>query len=113
MFSFFKIIILSLFILSACSTVKNNTNTVPDNSTDEPKKDSKQIEAVIVDLRRVDGCGFLLELPNREKLIPENLPSEFAKDKMKVMIKYHIIKKMSVCMVGKTVYLDFIKAQNE
>jgi len=105
-------LLLSVFLISSCS--KKNTGSLQQNSpADAPVKDSKMIEATVVDYTNLDGCRFLLELPGGEKFQPENLPSEFEKDKMKVMIKYHVTDKMTICMSGKTVYLDFIKAKKE
>src|SRR6185436_14145235 len=101
------ILFLSAFLISSCS--KKNTGSLQQNSSsDPPVKDSKMIEATIVDYTTLDGCRFLLELPGGEKLQPENLTPEFEKDKMKVMIKYHVTDKMTICMAGKTIYIDFI-----
>ncbi len=106
------ILFLSAFLICSCS--KKNTGSLQQNPpADAPVKDSKMIEATVVDYSNLDGCRFLLELSNGEKLQPENLPSEFEKDKMKVMIKYHATNKPNICMAGKTAYLDFIKAKKE
>ncbi|HKR06634.1 MAG TPA: hypothetical protein VJY62_18515 [Bacteroidia bacterium] len=114
MVSSFKFILLISAILIACSGCKQNIVAVQQSTpADSPRKDSKQIEATVIDYSEVDGCRFLLELTNKEKLQPENLPAEFEKDKMQVMIKYHVTNKNTVCMAGKTVYIDFIKAKTE
>jgi hypothetical protein len=106
------ILLLSVFLTSSCS--KKNTGSLQQNPpADAPVKDSKMIEATVVDYSNLDGCRFLLELPGGEKLQSENLTPEFEKDKMKVMIKYHVTNKPNICMAGKTIYLDFIKAKKE
>src|ERR1051325_3611002 len=100
-----KTVILFVSTLLICSCSKKNTGSLQqDSPSDAPMKDSKMIEATVVDYTNLDGCRFLLELPGGEKLQPENLTSEFEKDKMKVMIKYHLTNRMTVCMASKTVY---------
>src|ERR1700739_4458141 len=54
---------------------------------------------------KVEGCGFLIELDDKEKtkLMPEKLDEGFKKNKEKIWIKYSIAKKqpMGTCMAGK------------
>ena len=62
------------------------------------------VKATVINYK-VDGCGFLLELADKEKtkLAPEKLADDFKKDKIKVWVKYSIAKKQPVgtCMAGK------------
>jgi hypothetical protein len=62
---------------------------------------------------KVEGCGFLIELIDKEKtkLAPANLPEEFKKDKEKVWVKYTIAKKQlkGGCMAGKQAEIIEIK----
>ena len=61
----------------------------------------------------VEGCGFLIELADKTKtkLMPNQLPDEFKKDKEKVWIKYVVAKKQlpSTCMAGKQVEIEAIQ----
>ncbi|HWY39125.1 MAG TPA: hypothetical protein VNY73_11235 [Bacteroidia bacterium] len=54
---------------------------------------------------KVDGCGFLLELADKEKtkLAPDKLADSFKINKLKVWLKYSPAKSqpMSTCMAGK------------
>jgi hypothetical protein len=110
-----KNIVPVLFILLLSSCCKRNIATVQQTApvADTSMTDLKLKEATVIDYSEVDGCRFLLELANNEKLQPENLPAEYQKDKMKVQVKYHLTNKMTVCMAGKTVYIDFIKMKKE
>lgn len=55
----------------------------------------------------VDGCGLLIELPDKEKtkLAPDKLPDHLKKHNRKVWLKYALVKKplMNTCMAGKQV----------
>ena len=110
----YKIVILIVFtqLLFSCSK-KLNPSTQTKQLDTISVIDKKLIEATVIDYSQLDGCRFLLELNSNEKLQPENLPVEFEKDKMKVLIRYHVTNKMSICMAGKTVYLDSIKIKSE
>jgi hypothetical protein len=97
-----------VILLSSCCA--KNISTVQSNST---VPDNKLTAATVINYQ-VDGCNYLLQLMNGEKLEPVNLTEEYKKDQLKVLIKYHYEKdKMSVCMAGKIVFLDLIKLQKE
>lgn len=70
------------------------------------------VKACIISYQ-VEGCGFMVELEDKEKtkLLPANLPEEFKKDKEKVWVKYTIAKKQlpSVCMAGKQAEIEEVK----
>lgn len=55
----------------------------------------------------VDGCGLLIELPDKEKtkLAPDKLPDNLKKHNRKIWVKYALVKKplMSTCMAGKQI----------
>ncbi len=61
----------------------------------------------------VEGCGFLIQLADKEKkkLMPDKLPDEFKKDKSKIWVKYIIAKKQmdGTCMAGKQCTIVEIK----
>ena len=54
---------------------------------------------------KVEGCGFLIELNDKEKtkLAPEKLADEFKKNKIKIWVKYALAKTQpnGTCMAGK------------
>ena len=66
------------------------------------------VKASIIDYK-VDGCGFLIQLNDKQKtkLAPEKLPEEFKKNKLNIWVKYSIVKSQpnSTCMAGKTCQL--------
>lgn len=59
----------------------------------------------------VESCGYLLQLDDENKLMPQELTEEFKKDGLQVWIKYEILKKqpMTTCMAGKSIKLTDIK----
>ena len=68
-------------------------------------------EATIIDLKGLDGCGFVIELSNGERLEPTNL-NDFSiniQDGQKVWISYTPnTQMMSICMVGQIVDISTI-----
>jgi len=59
----------------------------------------------------VESCGYILQLENEKKLMPQNLADEFKKDKLIIWIKYETPKKppMTTCMAGTVVKLTDVK----
>lgn len=59
----------------------------------------------------VESCGYILQLENENKLMPDVLDDAFKKDKLEVWIKYELIKKqpMTTCMAGKAVKMVDVK----
>lgn len=61
----------------------------------------------------VDGCGFLIELGNKEKtkLLPDKLADEFKRNNRKIWLKYSPAKKSlpGTCMAGKQIEIIDIK----
>ncbi len=62
------------------------------------------VKATVINYK-VESCGFLLELTDKEKtkLTPQKLADDFKKDKLKVWVKYALAKKefIGTCMAGK------------
>jgi hypothetical protein len=62
------------------------------------------VKATVINYK-VEGCGFLIELADKEKtkLAPEKLAVSFKKDKLKIWVKYTVAKKQPIttCMAGK------------
>lgn len=62
----------------------------------------------------LDGCSFMIELENGNKLEPKNLPESFQKNDILVWIKYIQSKNtMSICMAGKPVNITSIELRKE
>jgi hypothetical protein len=67
------------------------------------------VSATVKDLTGLDGCGFVLEIENGEKLEPTNLDkfTSFATNNTKVKVVYTDISGMaSICMVRKIVKIE-------
>ncbi len=83
------IITFSVFV--SCNTPSNGEKT---NS-------SCRMEATVVDLKGLDGCGIMFQLKSGKKLLPNNLEDyegEFSAGK-KVMISFEELKDYaSICM---------------
>lgn len=69
------------------------------------------ISATVIDMRKLDGCTYLLELQDGSKLQPATLPVEFQHGGLKVRIKYKKVEIMSICMSGTPVELTYINAE--
>lgn len=73
---------------------------------------SDSVKAELKDLTGLDGCGFVIELENGDRLEPLNL-SDFdidLKDGRRVWVSYHLTENFigSLCMVGDLVEIDCI-----
>ena len=116
----FLLLIASMCLLASLTSCNKDTDPVKNCGT----------PATIRDLRGLDGCGFVLELENGERLEPSpvfecstdsNNPNLFTmkssnftdfnwKDGLKVTIGYRELKdQSSICMVGKTVEITCIE----
>ena len=65
-------------------------------------------KATIIDLTGLDGCGFVIELENGDRIEPTNL-EDFdvpIEDGQKVWVEYHTVEAASICMVGDIVAID-------
>lgn len=91
-------------VLVSCSGKTVVTETLPNDSA---------VLATVVDYTELDGCTFLLELPDGQKLQPENLGEAFKKKDLKVYITYKIHDGISNCMAGKMVTLTSITVAKE
>jgi hypothetical protein len=70
------------------------------------------VKAELKDLSGLDGCGFVIELENGDRLEPLNL-SDFdikLKDGKKIWVSYHLTVNFiaTICMVGDIVEIDCI-----
>lgn len=67
----------------------------------------KYTMATVVDMRELDGCGFMLKLDSGKKLQPSPaLAKEFSVNDKAVWIKYQVKKGgVGICMSGQIVTL--------
>jgi hypothetical protein len=71
------------------------------------------IKATVIEWK-VDGCDWMLELDEPNKIQPINLSNDFKKDGLKVWIKYSVEKgAVSTCMAGQIVKLVDIQKRIE
>ena len=75
-------------------------------------KCSDSVKAELKDLSGLDGCGYVIELENGNKLEPLNL-SDFdidLKDGNKIWVSYHLTTNFigTICMVGDIIEIDCI-----
>ncbi|HXB39217.1 MAG TPA: hypothetical protein VNZ49_01670 [Bacteroidia bacterium] len=70
------------------------------------------VKAMVIKYK-VESCGFLIELADKEKtkLAPDKLSDDLKKDKLKIWIKYTLAKKqlLGTCMAGKQCEVTDIK----
>ena len=67
------------------------------------------VKAMVLDYNELDGCTYILELEDGTRLEPVELPESFRSDSLKVWVKYTIVKRASICMVGQMVTVNEIK----
>lgn len=69
-------------------------------------------KAVVINYA-LDGCVWMLEMEDKSKKEPKNLPEEFRVENKNVWVKYSPAKKggMSICMAGEMVEIEDIKAR--
>lgn len=67
----------------------------------------------VVDYRELDGCTFLLELENGEKLQPVNLDKQYQVAGKKLYVTWKNYDGMSICMSGKMVELLTVQEARE
>jgi hypothetical protein len=78
----------ALFITASCSNDKDLVN------------------ATIVDTGDItnEGCGYLLQLDDKELVQPNNLPSSFHHDGLKVKVKFTHTGVRDTCDYGTVIY---------
>lgn len=82
------------------------------NSCDKGECDGA-VTGTVRNYTGLDGCGYVIELSNGDKLEPINLSefSEFAVDNKRVRLTYEEVGAASVCMVGKMVNIKCIESR--
>lgn len=85
-----------ILLITACSRKKEVSKNDKNNKC--------SYEAIVKDFSNLDGCQFLIVMPNGDRLLPTKLPEngfEF-KDNQKIKFGFHPIKDvMSICMAEK------------
>ena len=69
-------------------------------------------KAVLKDYKGLDGCTWIIELENGQKIEPVNLESFVSnpKDGMKIRLSYNDeIESASICMVGKVAQINCLE----
>jgi hypothetical protein len=105
----FLMLIASMCLLASLTSCKKPRSTAPVKNCGTP--------ATVRDLRGLDGCGFVLELPSGQRLEPVKTNSGNSaltnftwKDGQRVTIAYQELNgQASTCMVGKPVEVTCIE----
>lgn len=101
------LLLLPLILLFACKTKQSATNT---SQTQPP---TCQTKAVVLDMKNLDGCQFLLQVENGEKWLPMEIadPNFQFHNKQTVLFDYEeVTDYMSICMAeNKGVNITCIK----
>ena len=98
----FIVFIFSISIITAgCKTSKENSR--PESETKSPN--TKNIFVTVVDMRSLDGCGFVFRREDETLLIPVNMPDSLKVINLKLYVNCSEVKSMSTCMAGKLVEL--------
>lgn len=84
------------------------------------KKDRKDFKAAYIinsgDITN-EGCGYIIRLDNGNEEKPDNLPTAFRLDSLRVLVKYHPSGRLDTCgyatspIVYKTVLVDDIQRE--
>jgi hypothetical protein len=102
--SYALLFVLSLFMLGSVTSCTDKTGLPEDNNCG--------VKATVKDLTGLDGCGYVLELENGERLEPSldsasatpSIKGVTLQDGMKVTVAYQELKdRGSICMAGKIV----------
>ena len=86
--------------LAGCSGTKESLKA------DKPEPG---IAVTVEDATGLDGCTFLLIMDDGSRLQPVNLPEQYCKNGVRIMITYREIKGVSVCMAGKMVEVTSVR----
>jgi hypothetical protein len=107
----FLLVFSSLFF--ACkSTQKKPICSEPIAESKIPVKEVK-VKATIIDMSYLDGCFYILELENNDRLVAVNLAEPWLVDQKKVWITYDAVDAATVCMAGKSVKIKTIEERKE
>jgi hypothetical protein len=71
------------------------------------------ILVTVVDYTGLDGCTYLLQQADGQKLQPVNLGEEFRKNDLKLYVTFKNHDGVSTCMAGKMVTLTDVKVADD
>lgn len=103
-----KYFIIFALLISASCTNRKIIESKPDPVPDTIQKCDQGVIAILKKIQ-LDGCNWVIELENGEKLEPQNIneflsESDFDSSKeFKIKVQYYETKSASICMVGKTI----------
>lgn len=94
------LVLFSFILFNACA--QKTTPVVPD-STVPPVANEGSVFAKVVDYSELDGCTWILELSDGQKVQPVNLPEEFKRKELKLFVTYKFFDGSNTCMTGRMV----------
>jgi hypothetical protein len=101
---------LLLFAVPACKCKQKSASKK--DKTSDTKVDYEQLgysKATVIQFD-LDGCAWMIEFAEKERMEPLNLPEEFKKDQTKIWVQYELEKKaVSACMAGKIIRITEIR----
>lgn len=109
-----KYLIILTFLISISCTNQKVIESQPDSVPTQTQKCDDGVSAILKQIQ-LDGCNWVIELDNGEKLEPQNIKdflskSDFGSSKeFKVKIRYYETKSASICMVGKTIAITCLE----
>ena len=87
------------FLLQGCAARQEQNPELPAGA----------VKVTVVDYRDLDGCTFLLETDDKQKLQPVNLPAGLQRNGLRLYVVYKKTDGMSICMAGTMVNLSFTR----
>lgn len=99
---------ISILLLSACGSdkkLKEQQSNIQENAKLEAKGFTL---GTIIDKTGLDGCSYLIKLPDSTLFEPINLKEDFKKDQITVAFKYKKSRKATVCMNGQPIVISEI-----
>ncbi|HEV7230576.1 MAG TPA: hypothetical protein VGO45_04560 [Bacteroidia bacterium] len=109
-----RIILLSLSLLLSITSFQScHGKKLSSNASSAAPKDYSGMGYAAATMLKydVDGCKWLVQLENGQKLVPSKLPGpDFLKDGLKVWVRYTLQKGgMGICMAGEAIELTGIE----
>ncbi|MGQ0829062.1 MAG: hypothetical protein ACT4ON_11795 [Bacteroidota bacterium] len=100
-----NIVLITLVIITTACSQKTGTT----QSTVKEQDKAGFTKATVINYK-LDGCSWMLQLEDKNRLEPINLKEEFQKENLKVWVQYEIFKEgASICMAGEMVKIIAIE----
>ncbi len=99
-------------VITSCCCKKVCGRGKEERTTTAPPVDyvKEGYTAATVIYYELDACKWMIQLDDEKKLEPRGMDTAFQKDKLKVWVKYEILKgAVSTCMAGTIVKITEIK----